>query len=149
MRLAAVLLLLSTLGLMAVAAYAHSDIWKLALYAATVAATLTLVVGLAAIMEVFAEPSAAWIRALLALLCGGAAMAASLRVRPGELGDFPLRNEEMLHTLTSVAALGFSLAAIILGVATVRMDRRGATVVGGVAMLLAATALRGWIHHRT
>ncbi|MBS2029409.1 MAG: hypothetical protein JST54_16020 [Deltaproteobacteria bacterium] len=149
MRLAAVLLLLSTLALMAAAAYLHSDVWKLALYAATVAATLTLVVGLAAILEIFAEPNAAWIRALLALACAGAALAASFRVRPGELGDFPLRDEEMLHTLTSVASLGFALSAVLLGVSAVRLDKRGANVVGGVAVLVAAAALRGWLQHRT
>ena len=149
MRLAAIILLLCTLGLMAMAAYVPGDVWKLALYAGTVVAALTIALGLAAILEIFAEPRAAWIRSLLALASGGIAMIVSLRVRPGQLDDFALRNDEVVHTLTSVGALGFSIAAVVLGVTAVRMDKRGATVVGGLALLLTAVAMRGWLHHRT
>jgi len=143
MRLSAAILSLVSLVLMACAAYLPAGLWQRALYADVVSWTLAVLLLVLVLIENLAR-SPAWARAALALVGAAGALVFSAFDPPGKLTTMPFH--ELGRNAASVASLAGAVAAIWLGGAAVRLDKRGPNVVAAISMLIAVVAMLGWLH---
>jgi hypothetical protein len=144
MRLTAALLAVLSFLLMAGAAYLSEGVWQRAFFADVVAWTVTVLVLLAVVGESLARTRAAWARAGVAAVAAAGALVFSAHAPPGKLGGLPFR--ELARNGGSLAALGCVAAALLLALATIRLQKRGPNALAGLALVGALISLRGWLH---
>ena len=143
MRLASVLLFLTALGSLAVAAYAGNPLWRIGLASSAVLFTWFGLAVIAALLENVNPdvPHQRW--AYLAIVAELGALALS-RIAPlGSLPEQPL--VDLVHSGFSMAGVSLCVGGVGLALAAMRSRTKTAGVLSGLAILGALVALSPWL----